>query len=186
MASELPAVQRVVAFDEGRCGLKTPCRRRWCPLEVRPPWVVDDAYEWWWAYVSSEPRTGHGTALLLPGVDHRWLQVDVEHVAQQFGSDRVGIVLDNAPSHHRRTISWPATLHPIFLPPNSPELNPAEHVFKEWRQRLSNVISDSLDAWQEALIGELQRFWDHPEVVIRFAHYPWWEAAEDAMLPLLS
>jgi transposase len=41
-------VCRVLAFDEGRFGRKAWFRRRWCPLGVRPPWIVEDRYEWTW------------------------------------------------------------------------------------------------------------------------------------------
>src|SRR5690349_3411028 len=38
--------EKVFAFDEGRFGLKIWFRRRWCPKGVRPPWIIDDRYEW--------------------------------------------------------------------------------------------------------------------------------------------
>lgn len=50
----------VLALDEGRFGLKTWLRRRWCPRGVRPPWIVEEAYEWLWLYVAVEPTTGRG------------------------------------------------------------------------------------------------------------------------------
>jgi hypothetical protein len=45
-------------MDEARLGLKVWFRRRWCPKGVRPPWIVEDRYEWLWLYAAIEPRTG--------------------------------------------------------------------------------------------------------------------------------
>ena len=55
-----------MALDEGRFGLKTWLRRRWCPLGDRPPWIVQEEYEWLWLYAAVEPTTGTGVFLLLP------------------------------------------------------------------------------------------------------------------------
>jgi len=41
-------MKRLVALDEGRFGLITWLRRRWCPLGERPAWIVQDDYEWLW------------------------------------------------------------------------------------------------------------------------------------------
>jgi hypothetical protein len=50
-------VERLFAMDEARFGLKSWHRRRWCPRGIRPPWVVEDRYEWLWLYAAVEPRT---------------------------------------------------------------------------------------------------------------------------------
>jgi hypothetical protein len=48
-----------VAFDEGRFGLITWLRRSFCPLGERPPWIVQDEYEWFWLYAAVEPCAGY-------------------------------------------------------------------------------------------------------------------------------
>jgi hypothetical protein len=64
-----------VALDEGRFGLITWLRRRWCPLGERPPWIVQDEYEWLWLYAAVEPTTGTGVFLLLPTVEGQCLSL---------------------------------------------------------------------------------------------------------------
>jgi transposase len=54
------------------------------------------------------------------------------------------------------------------LPPYSPELNPAEQIFRHLRKKLSNTIFTTLEALQQALSDELQLFWDHPTVLLAF------------------
>lgn len=60
---------RVLALDEARFGLKSWHRRRWCPCGHRPPWVVQDRYEWFWLYAAVEPATGQSCCLYLPYLD---------------------------------------------------------------------------------------------------------------------
>lgn len=64
-------VERASALDEARFGLKSWYRRRWCPRGIRPPWVVEDRYEWLWRYAAAEPCSGQSFFLLLPGLDSR-------------------------------------------------------------------------------------------------------------------
>lgn len=173
-ANLLSQLKRVVAFDEGRFGLKTWLRRRWCPLGERPPWIVNEEYEWLWLYAAVEPSTGTGVFLLLPMVEGACLELFLQHLHKELGEGSVAVVLDNAPSHHSGEVHWPAEMSPLSLPPYSPELNPAEQIFRHLRKRLSNQIFSSLQELQEALIDELQQFWEHPSVLLHLTGYPWW------------
>ena len=115
----------MVAFDEGRFGLITWLRRRWCPLGERPPWIVQDEYEWLWLYTAVEPTTGTGVFLLLPNVDSQCWELFLRHL----------------------------------------------------RKRLSNTLFTTLDELQNALIDELQQFWEHPTALLQLTGYPWWVEA---------
>lgn len=174
------------AFDEGRFGLKTWCRRRWCPRGSRPPWVVAETYEWLWVYVASEPTQGTCHVLLLPHVDGDWLQVYLHSLRAVTGQDQIVLVMDNAPSHKSHAVVWPEGMTPCYLPPYSPELNAAEQVFRMLRRWLANRVFATLDEVQEALIEVLHTFWDDPQVVIRLTNYPWWQAAVPPAISLSS
>jgi transposase len=167
-------VQHLVAFDEGRFGLKTWFRRRWCPKGFRPPWIVQEQYEWLWLYAAVEPDTGTGIFLLLPAVDGQCLELFLSHLRQELATGSIGVVLDNSGSHHSLQFTWPSKMHPLYLPPYSPELNPAEQIFRHLRKKLSNTIFTTLEALQQALSDELHLFWDHPTVLLHLTGYPWW------------
>jgi hypothetical protein len=68
-------------------------------------------------------------------------------------------------------------MHPLSLPPYSPELNPAEQVFRHIHMHLSNTLFTTLDELQNALINELQQFWERPTVLLQLTGYPWWVQA---------
>jgi len=88
-----------VAFDEGRFGLITWLRRRWCPLGERPPWIVQDEYEWLWLYAAVEPTTGTGVFLLLPTMEGQCLELFLRHLRHELGTGPIGVVLDSSGSH---------------------------------------------------------------------------------------
>jgi transposase-like protein len=170
----LSQLKRGVAFEEGRFGLKTWLRRRWCPLGERPAWIVTEEYEWLWLYAAVEPSTGTGVFLLRPTVEGACLELFRQHLRKELGEGSLAVVLDNAPSQHSGEVNWPDEMYPLYLPPYSPEWNPAEQIFRHLRKRLSNRVFTSLDELQQALIDELQQFWEHPTVLLHLTGDPWW------------
>ena len=125
---------RLFAFDEARFGLKSWHRRRWCPKGHRPPWVVQDKYEWLWLYSAVEPLTGESFSLYLPRLDGTCLQVFLNHLSTVHPADPLLLVMDQASSHRSTRVDWPDNLQPLLLPPYSPQLNPAERWFEELRK----------------------------------------------------
>lgn len=173
-------MQRVWAFDEGRFGLRVGLRKRWCPCGVRPPWVVHDRYEWLWLYAAVEPATGQSLFLLLPRVTKEWFARFLAAFAREVGGGRVGLVLDGSGAH-RADIPWPDNLVPLPLPRYSPELNPAEQVFRVLRPKPANRIFPTIAELEAAIAEHLRPFWDQPALVQRLTGYPWWTAAVDTM-----
>ena len=130
---------------------------RWCaPALVRPrPLRVVMAV--------CGGRTGDGTQLLpavAPG-DQGVVRVLPGALCPGDRRERVGLVLDGAGSH-RADIRWPEQLVPLPLPPYSPELNPAEQVFRVLRPKLANRIFATLAELEETITTHLQPYWDQP------------------------
>jgi transposase len=174
------------AFDEGRFGLKVWFRRRWCPVGVRPPWIVEDRYAWRWLYVAVEPHSGHSFCLLLPGVDSACLGAFLDAFARHVDGQRIGLVLDGSGSHRARDVAWPAGIVPLTLPPYSPELNPAEQVFRHLRASLSNRIFDDLSELDAAIADTLSTFWDEPATLRQLTGFEWWLDGLESILPLTT
>ena len=173
-------VRRVWAFDEDRFGVRVGLRKRWGPVGVRPPWVVHDRYEWLWLYAAVEPTTGRSVFLLLPRVTKEWFGRFLESLAHEVGEERVGVVLDGSGSH-RAAIPWPAHLVPLPLPPYSPELNPAEHLFRVLRPKLANRIFATLAELEAAITEHLRPYWEQPAAVQHLTGYAWWTNAVTTM-----
>jgi transposase len=143
---------------------------------------VEQVFEWIWTYVAVDPLTGRCWSLLLPAMDGESLQVFVEYLYGIFRGQRVGIVLDNAPSHRSQQVHWPDGIERLRLPTYSPELNPVEQVFRHFRAALSNRLFANQEDLEEAVIHALERLWDDPSAVQRLTAYPWWRAAFPATI----
>lgn len=142
--------------------------------------MVEETYEWLWLYAAVEPRTGACFFLLLPAFNGDCFELFLREMSKTEmvkPGDRVGVVMDNAGAHVSAAVEWPEQLVPMALPAYSPELNPAEQVFRQLRAWLSNRVFDSLDQMADALIEEIRVFWERPEELIRLTYYPWWRAA---------
>lgn len=179
-------IERVAAFDEGRFGLKGWFRRCWCTFGHRPPWIVDDRYEWVWVYMAITPATGDCCCLLLAHVDTACLDLFLATLREEWPGERIGVVLDGSGSHRGAKVAWPEGIVPLPLPAYSPELNPAEQIFRHLRKRLANERFVNLDDLRETLTRELRRLWAHPKVMVRMTNYPYWRAGVNVITPSLS
>ena len=133
-------------------------RRRWCPCGARPPWAVEDRYEWLWLYVAVEPTSGESFALLLPPLDGRCFEQFLAAFRRAVPGATVMLVCDGSGSHRSERVTWPEGMTPLPPPPYSPELNPAERLFEELRAALANQVFDDLDALDQALTDALRPY----------------------------
>lgn len=177
---------RVVAFDEGRFGLKGWFRRRWCTFGHRPPWIVEDRDESVWVSRAITPNRGECGCLWLPHVDTLCLNVFLEARREEWLGERIGVVLDGSGSHRSNKVVWPAGIVPLLLPPYSPELDPAEQVFRHLRKRLANTRFATRGDLEETLMQEMERLWERPKVVMRMTNYPGWREGVEAITSPLS
>jgi len=173
---------KVLAFDEARFGLINWHKRRYCPPGFRPPWIVKRSYKWTYLYAAVEPTSGESFCLYLPGMDDGCLEVFLSELSKTYPDHHLLIVLDGAPSHRSGQIVHPENISFLRLPPRSPELDPAERWFQEFRRSLSNRTFESVALIQEALTKTLRLYWEIPSLLKRLTGYSWWvKAVEDAL-----
>ena len=141
---------------------------------MRPPWIVEDQYEWTWVYVAVEPTTGWSYVLLLPETTSDCLELFCRGLRQATGQQRIGVILDGSGSHRSGQFLWPKDLVPLRLPAYSPELNPAEQLFRHLRKQLANRLFGSIAELERALTAEIRK-WQHDRAGIQqLMNYPWW------------
>lgn len=66
------------------------------------------------------------------------------------------IVLDNGAFHKALKIIIPSNIVLIFLPPYSPELNPAEKIWAKFKRTFSNKLHKTLDELSEFIKKEAE------------------------------
>jgi hypothetical protein len=130
--------------DQHRIGLKPILRRVWSPRGQRPGAVVQHRYQWCDLYALVHPRSGRTWWLWLPTVSVAAFTLALMAFAQAVGAEQgkqVLVVLDGAGWHVSAHVNIPAGVHWHFLPPYSPELQPAERLWPLTNAALANRTS---------------------------------------------
>ena len=140
------------------------------------------AYKWTYLYAAVEPTTGESFCLYLPGMDDGCLEIFLDELSKTYPEHHLLIVLDGAPSHRSEQIAHPENISLVMLPPYSPELDPAERWFGEFRRKLSNRTFETVALLQEALTQTLVPYWEDPALLKRLTGYSsWWVEAVEAL-----
>jgi len=169
----------VWAFDEHRLGLKPISRRVWAKTGERPLAVSNHKYEWLYLYGFVRPATGAVEWWLASTVNVALFQSILDALATATGAGkRVSIVLvvDNAGWHVSDKLKLPDGLRLCFLPPYSPELQPAERLWPLTDEAVANKPYESLDELGETLGRRCLALAEQPALIKANTHFHWWPA----------
>ncbi len=156
-------------------------KRRYCPEGFRPPYIVRRAYKWTYLYAAVDPTTGESFSLYLPGMDGSCLEAFLKHLSEAYSDYRLVVVLDGAPRHRSAEIALPENVSLLRLPTYSPELNPVEGWFQEFRRALANKIFQTIELLQDELTQTLEPYWEDPARLRQLTGFSWWVEAIDAL-----
>ncbi len=164
-------------MDEHRIGLKPIVRRVWSKRGERPVVTVYHRYQWLYVYGFVQPISGRTFWLLMPTVSidafNAALQAFVEFTSAA-AHKRIFLFLDQAGWHTSRQVERHTGLSLLFLPPYSPELQPAEHLWQLSDAPLLNRCFASLDDLEAVQAERCNWLQDHPDVVRSTANFYWW------------
>ena len=139
------------------------------------------SYKWTYLYAALEPTTGESFCLYLPGMDARCLQSFLDQLSEAYPQNHLLVVLDGAPSHRSEEIVCPENVEFLRLPAYSPELDPVERWFQEFRRELSNKVFETIELLQEALGRALRPYWEDSSRLQRLTGFSWWVEAVNAL-----
>jgi transposase len=114
-------------------------------------------------------------------MDSGCLQSFLEEISKAYPDHHLLVVVDGAPSHRSEEIVCPDNVEFLRLPAYSPELDPVERWFQEFRRQLSNRAFETVELLQEALGQALQPYWEDTARLRRLAGFSWWVEAVDAL-----
>lgn len=140
--------------DEMRYGLISNYRRSWSPVGVRT--IVDNQQMFSNRYLFSAvaPLTGESFHLMeFEENTSAMVSIFFDEIEKNYPGKHIIMVYDNAPSHRPKIVRERENITCVFLPPYSPELNPAERFFEEIRKATANQIFETIEA-QEVVIAE--------------------------------
>jgi hypothetical protein len=126
--------------DESRVGWLTVRRRRLTARGGQPIGAVQHVCEWCYVYGAVAPTTGERFCLERPSRTAESVPLCVDACAEAFADSCTILLLDNSGAHTAPRLTIPADMRLVVLPPDGPELNPIERL---WRD-----LKDDL-AWQQ-------------------------------------
>lgn len=165
------------AVDEHRLGLLPVVRRVWAPQGRRPVAPARRRYRWLSVYGFVRPRTGQTWWCLLPTVSLEAMGLALAEFARDEGigpGKRAVLALDNAGWHTSGRLAVPVGVHLAFLPPSSPELQPAERLWGPVDEPVANRTFASLDALADTLVDRCRALERQRPAIRSRCHYHWW------------
>ena len=168
----------VWSFDEHRLGLKPIIRKVWAPVGKRPIAPVHHRYEWTYLYGFVHPCSGETEWFILPRVNTTWFNLALETFAAQIeaGADKqILLVLDGAGWHRSKDLVVPEGIHLEILPPYSPEIQPAERLWRLADEPLANQAFDELDQLEEILESRCRTLSNRMQSQVKaLTDFYWW------------
>ena len=127
-------------FDESRFGTTTVQRRKITARGIKPIGLFQQEFENTYLYGAFSPVTGAHLLYEFSHCNSECFEAFLKALANPNSKELKIVVLDNAPWHKTRTLSIPDNIRLIYLPPYSPELNPAEKVWWVLKQDIAMRI----------------------------------------------
>jgi hypothetical protein len=134
-------------------------------------------YQWLYVYGFVRPTTGQSWWCLLPTVSVAAMTVALATFAADTGLDtvhRAVLVLDGAGWHTSRHLVLPDGIDLVFLPPASPELQPAERLWPLIDEPVANQALADLDTLAGVLATRCQTLAATPHTLRAHTHFHWW------------
>ena len=164
-------------MDEHRLGLKPVLRRQWAPKGQRPIAVGQHRYEWLYLYGFVRPGTGEVTWFLCNGVSIELFEVLLVAFAEATGAGAgklILLLLDNAGWHVSEKLQVPEGIELVFLPPYTPELQPAEHLWSLADEAVANRSFATLEELDQALAERCRTLAAMPALIQAHTRFDWW------------
>jgi transposase len=137
--------------DESRFGLLTVLRRMLTAKGMKPVAPFLHRFDNLYLFGAFSPITGCSHILEMPHCNASTLQCFLDYVSQQKPQEFKIMILDNGAFHHAKKLNIPNNIALLFLPPYSPELNPAEKMWRYFKDRVSMIAYNNIEMLQNQL-----------------------------------
>jgi transposase len=152
-------------------------RKVWAKRGQRPVVTTIPRYEWLYLYGFVCPQTGQTYWLIMPSVNITIFNLALAEFAKSVGAGkdkRIVLVLDGAGWHTSEKVQIPEGLEFIFLPPYSPELQPAERLWSLTNEAIANRAFDTLDQLQAAQEKRCLALAEQSPLIKALTCFKWW------------
>jgi transposase len=165
--------------DEARIGQQGTLCRVWAEKGSCPRAIRQTNYQWTYLFGSVCPMTGNSHGWRMPYANTSIMNLYLKDFAKQLNPDvHALLVMDGAGWHDSKELEIPANVSILLLPPYSPELNPAELIWRQLRQRkLSNRLYPTIDDLEVAVDEAWVWISEQHEELSGLCLFPWIKSA---------
>jgi transposase len=165
--------------DEARIGQQGTICRIWSDTGSCPRAIRQTNYQWTYLFGSVCPATGQCHGWRMPYANTWIMNLYLKDFAKQLPKDvHALLVMDKAGWHNSKELEIPANISILLLPAYSPELNPAELIWRQLRQRkLSNRLYPTIDDLEAAVDEAWLWISNQQDELSNLCLFPWIESA---------
>lgn len=142
--------------DESRFGLLTIQRRILTVKGVKPLQPYQHKFKNLYLFGAFSPITGTHFTLELPKCNTDCFQLYLDEFSLQTPDEFKIIILDNGAFHKAAHLEIPKNIVLLFIPPYSPELNPAEKMWRHLKDAIANEVFPTLENLSDRLCMEIK------------------------------
>ena len=131
--------------DESRFGLFTRNGKSLTAKGVKPICTYQNIFKSTYIFGAFSPYNGDSLVMELPNCNGENFQIFLDELSKNNPEEFKVIILDNGAFHKGKSLKIPENIALIFLPPYSPELNPAELVWLQMKRNTTNKIYQTME-----------------------------------------
>jgi transposase len=157
--------------------LKPIIRKIWAPRGCRPIANGHHRFQWLYLYGFVRPATGEVVWFIADGVNTEMFSAFLAAFAREIGAGaakRVILVLDGAGWHVSNDLEVPDGIELMFLPPYSPQIQPAERLWPLTDEPFVNEYFETLDEIADLLDERCRILADEPDIIRDNTKFHWW------------
>lgn len=166
----------VFATDEHRIGLKPILRRVWAPRGERPIALGHHRFQWLYVTAFVSPATGESLWYLSTRVSKALFEETLALFAREVGAgpERIVLLVLDGAGWHTAPLAVPDGIRLVFLPPYTPELQPAETLWVHVDQPVVNRHFETLDDLDAVVASRCVALGDDRDLIRGQAGFHWW------------
>jgi len=136
---------------------------------VKPICPFQQVFKSTYLFGAFSPVNGEKFLLEMPFCNAQSFQVFLDEFSQVKPDEFKIVVLDNGAFHKAKSLKVPENIYLLFLPPYSPELNPAEKMWAILKRKFTNQLFKSLKEIGEFIEQSIKNI--SPEQIIKTCNY---------------
>lgn len=125
--------------------MRTIPRRKLTIKGIKPLIPYQHKFKNFYLFGAFSPITGTQFTLELPQCNSDNFQLYLDEFSKQDKDELKILILDNGAFHKAENLNIPSNITLLFLPPYSPELNPAEKMWRYLKDRIANEAFKTLN-----------------------------------------